>query len=108
MSKANGAETVSEAMADAAAVFTVLAFRLPMLALAPTPARRREAERMVTEKAEAAMRGAVAAQAYWWRAAMTPWAAPADLWGGAYDAFAAPGRRTLRANARRLARRRTI
>ena len=97
-----------DAARDAMDVWSVLAFRLPMLALDPTPARRREAERMVAEKAEAAFEGALAWQGYWMRAAMTPWTLGADAAQEAARAWAAPGRATLRANARRLSRRRTI
>lgn len=102
MSKTN------EAARDAADIWAVLAFRLPMLALSPTPARRREAERMVAEKAEAAFEGTLAWQAYWMRAAMAPWTLTTDAFEEAADVFAAPGRKTLRANAARLKRRRTM
>ena len=97
-----------DAARDAMDVWSVLAFRLPMLALDPTPARQREAERMVAEKAEAAFEGMLAWQGYWMRAAMTPWTIGADAAQEATRAWAAPGRRTLRANARRLSRRKTI
>ena len=98
----DAADQVRDAL-DAAAV---LAFRLPMLAMTPTPARQREAQRMVAEKAEALMRGTIAWQTYW----MTAWTRPpgTDHLAAATDAFTAPGRKTLRANARRLSRRKRL
>ena len=99
---------LQEAARDAMDVWQVLAFRLPMLAMSQTPARRREAERMVAEKAEAAFEGALAWQAYWARAAMAPWTLGTDAFEEAARAYAAPGRKTLRANAKRLGRRRSL
>ena len=96
------------AVQDAMDAWQVLAFRLPMLAMTQTPARRREAERMVAEKAEAAFEGALAWQAYWARAAMAPWSISIDAFEEAAEAWAAPGRKTLRANARRLSRRKSL
>ena len=99
-----GRET--EAVRDAMDAAAVLAFRLPMLAMSPTPARQREARRMVEEKTEALVDGTMAWQRYW----MTAWMRPVgtDHVAGAADAFAAPGRKTLRANAKRLSRRRSL
>ena len=98
-------QRTTEAMRDGMDAMTVLAFRLPMLMMTPSAARRRESERMVEEKVKAAWDGAVAWQSYW----MTAWLRPFDDHVAAStDAWAAPGRRTLRANARRLGRRRTL
>ena len=99
---------LQDAARDAMDVWQVLAFRLPMLAMSQTPARRREAERMVAEKAEAAFEGALAWQGYWMRAMLTPWTIDADAAQEATRAWAAPGRKTLRANARRLSARRGL
>ena len=95
-----------DAVRDAMDAAAVLAFRLPMLAMTPTPARQREAQRMVEEKAEALMEGTLAWQRYW----MTAWTRPpgTDHAAEAAAAFTGPGRKTLRANARRLARRKTL
>lgn len=96
----------TEAMRDAMDAAAVLAFRLPMLAMTPTPARQREARRMVEEKAAAVLDGTLAWQRYW----MTAWTRPVgtDHVGEAAAAFTGPGRETLRANARRLAKRKTL
>lgn len=93
----------TEAIRDAMDAAAVLAFRLPMLAMTPTPARRKETERMVAEKAEAIVEGTLAWQRYW----MTAWTRPpgTDHASEAAEAFTAPGRRMLRANARRLSKR---
>lgn len=97
-------ESLPDAAADLADMMAVLAVRLPMMAMTPTPSNLREMERMVSEKAVAAVEGAVALQLYWARTAASMWAGPpnTDLVSGAIEAFSAPGRRTLRANARRL------
>ena len=99
-------KATNDAVRDAMDAAAVLAFRLPMLAMSPTPARQREAQRMVAEKAEALAEGTLAWQRYW----MTAWTRPVgtDHMAGAADAFAAPGRKTLRANARRLGKRKTL
>jgi hypothetical protein len=92
---------------DFEAVTEVLSARLPMLALTmadPTPARRLEAERMVLEKADAAVDGFISLQKYCFDAVFNAWSTPAgtDLVQGAFDAWMAPGRKTLRDNAERL------
>ena len=99
-------KALHEAVRDGMDAAAVLAFRLPMLAMTPTPARQREAQRMVAEKTEALIEGTLAWQTYW----MTAWTRPpgTDHVTAAADAFAAPGRKTLRANARRLSRRKTL
>jgi hypothetical protein len=97
---------------------SVLAYRFPLLwkmAADPTPARRREARRMVTEKAAAAFEGALAmqrelltqARSLWllaWHGAVTP-TRLARAGASIADAGAAPALRRLHANARRLRRR---
>ncbi|ADM08518.1 hypothetical protein PB2503_02197 [Parvularcula bermudensis HTCC2503] len=87
----------------------VVAARLPILASDmqnPTPASREETQRMVTEKAEAALAGAQAVNDYWMTLLMTPWKMPFDAspLEDSFEAFVAPGRETLQANARRLSR----
>ena len=96
----------TDPLRDALDVAAVLAYRLPMLAMSPTPARRRETARMLEEKAEAALDGALAVQRYW----MTAWLRPpgTDYLAEAMDAYAAPGRKTLRANAKRLTARKRL
>jgi hypothetical protein len=89
-----------------------------MMATQPTPVRRREARRMVTEKIEAALEGAVAIQRELLAQAYAVWV---RAWSGGVtrcslaragarlvDSGAAPARRRLRANARRLRRRKRI
>jgi len=97
---------------------SVLAHRWPMLwtmITDPTPARRREARRMVTEKVSAAVEGALAmhrellvqARSLWtlaWQGAMTP-TRLGRAGTSVLDAGAAPALRRLHANARRLRRR---
>lgn len=96
---------------DMAAVATVLSVRLPMLALGamlPSSEGSREARRMVSEKADAAVAGFMAAQTYWAGMPFSLWKKPMDpndLYQGAIDAYMAPGRKTLQANAHRLSRR---
>lgn len=92
---------------DFEAVSEVLSVRLPMLALTlanPTPARRLEAERMVLEKADAAVEGMISLQRYCFAAVLNAWQTPAgtDHVKGAIDAYMAPGRKTLKANAERF------
>lgn len=91
----------------AMATASVLAWRLPMLwamAWHPTPKRRAEALRMVTEKSAAAAEGMAAA---WSEAAL----AGIGMMGKnpmekITEAALKPARRTVRANARRLRRKR--
>jgi hypothetical protein len=95
-------------------VASVVAYRLRMLSLmivSPTPARRREAVRMATEKLQAAGEGALAMQVELLRQARSLWT------GGVtgrrlsragrriLDAGAAPARRRVLANGLRLGRR---
>lgn len=98
---------VTDAFSDFIAVSEVLSARLPMLALTmahPTPARRLEAERMVLEKADAAMDGLFSLHKYCVHAALDSMIArPVDNHlEGAISAYMEPGRKTLRANADRL------
>ena len=100
-------------LSDIAAITEVLAARLPMLALglsSPTAARRLEAERMVLEKTDAAIDGFFSLQKYCFDQAMDAWRMPvdADHFAGAIDAYLAPGRKTLHANARRFRGRKDI
>lgn len=92
---------------DMADIGEVLAARLPMLAMGltnPTLERRLEAERMVLEKADAAVEGMFSFQKYCFSAMMNVWSAPmvSDHVTGAIDAYLEPGRKTLQANAERL------
>lgn len=95
----------------ALAAWTTLAFRIPMLMMpvAHGETGRRESERMVSEKVEALQDGMAAASEAWLRlsfaiAAGEVRTAEAMLhgWGQVMAAFAAPGVRTVKANARRL------
>lgn len=99
----------------------VVGWRLTSLwlgAVQPTALRRRERDRMATEKAAAAWTGILSAQM---ALATAPWAFWLDLAGGVSPNRAASraltavpaasmrsAERTLSANARRLARRKTI
>lgn len=92
---------------DISAVAEVLSVRLPMLAMTlahPTTERRLEAERMILEKADAAVDGFFSFHKYCFNAVMDAWHAPVanDHFQGAIDAYLAPGRETLKANAERL------
>jgi hypothetical protein len=112
---------MTKAVTDAMATATVLGVRLPMLwamTLDPTPARRTEAMRMVSEKSAAFAAGAMAAQqqmmmeamGFWMKAAtggLTPGHA-AGAFTRAMEKGAAPARKSLKANARRLSRRGAI
>ena len=102
--------SASTSLNDAIDVATVLAFRLPMLMMTPNATRQREAERMIAEKMQAAWDGTLAWQAYWMEAGLMMWSNPpsAESFADAYEAWVAPGRRTLRANARRLSARKRI
>ena len=95
-----------DAVRDAMDAAAVLAFRLPMLAMTPTAARQHETRRMVEEKTEALIDGTLAWQRYW----MTAWLRPpgTDHLAEATDAFTKPGRKTLRANAKRLSKRKRL
>lgn len=102
----------ANAQAGLDAVFTIAA-RTPSLLTQgydPTGAKGRESHRMVQEKLAAAASGAFAAQAAWGhfmiKAAFGGMRTPDDVSHGMADileAAAGPARRTVRANARRLA-----
>ena len=100
---------------NAIAAAQVLSFRLPMLwamALSPTPARRAEAMRMIVEKQMAVMEGmnaaALSALATWMKLAggkdVSAQAASLEMTQAALQ----PGQRRVRANARRLKRRKRL
>lgn len=96
-------------MRDAFATASVLSARLPMLMLGgfgSSALDRTEMTRMVSEKMWAAASGAMALQLFWWQAGARAWQAPfaPETMARAYAAWSGPGRRTLRANARRLGR----
>lgn len=103
--------------ADVLATAQVLAWRLPMLGLAataPTPRRTLEMQRMLAEKQVALASGLWAAQTAvatgwfgFWTSGADP-AAAARLVDSAQSAFLAPGRKTLKANARRLGKRKRM
>src|SRR3954464_7571590 len=87
---------------DAFATATVLAWRLPMLwamAFDPTPRRRAEALRMITEKSAAAAEAVVGAQAEMMLSFLKP---SRGATSKILDAVLKPSRRRIRANARRL------
>lgn len=100
---------------NAIAAAQVLSFRLPMLwamAFSPTPERRAEAVRMIAEKQTAVAEGlnaaALSALATWMKlAAGGKVSAPAAA-TRMINAAARPGERRMRANARRLSRRKRI
>lgn len=89
----------------------VLAWRLPMLAAAmvnPTPQRRTEIVRMVTEKQQAVVAGAVDAQMALWRAMMVGSLEPHKVGSDVISAAHAPALKTLKKNARRASRRKSL
>lgn len=102
------AKANAQASADAALTITARTQKL----LAPggrQSAKEREARLMVQEKVDAAIEGAFAAQAAWGafviKAAFGGVRTPDDISAGfaaIAEAAAAPARRTVRANARRL------
>src|SRR4051794_7518983 len=99
----------SDSLRDAFAAATVLTWRLPMLwamALDPTPRRRAEALRMITEKSAAAAEAMVGAQTELMLSFLRPPSTSnADRIA---EAMLKPARRCVRANARRLKTRRSI
>jgi hypothetical protein len=109
---------MKRAQKDAMAAAAVLGARIPMLwamSFDPTPARRTEAARMVNEKTAAFAIGAMRAQqqmfteamGFWLRAArgtLSPFDA-ADATSRVMASGAAPARASMKANARRLAKR---
>ena len=93
----------------------VLAYRLPMLwamTLSPTPARRAEAVKMIVEKQMAVAEGinaaALAALAQWMKVASGQSLPVETVSARIVEAAVRPGRRRVRANARRLGRRKRI
>jgi hypothetical protein len=100
---------------NAIATAQVLSFRLPMLwamTFSPTPARRAEAVRMIVEKQMALAEGmnaaALSALATWMKFAGGQ-RIPAEMAGQEITKAATrPVQRRVRANARRLKRRRRI
>jgi hypothetical protein len=99
----------------ALAAAQVLTFRLPMLwamALSPTPSRRAEAVKMIVEKQIAVAEGinaATLAALVQWMKVLGGQGLPAEIIGSRIiDAAVRPSRRRVRANARRLGRRKRI
>jgi hypothetical protein len=112
---------MAKAVTDAMAAATVLGVRLPMLmamAYDPTPARRAEAGRMISEKTTAFALGAIGAQQQMFTEAMGFWMRAAtgrlpsfEVTGAArrvIESGTAPARASMKANARRLAKRGAI
>jgi hypothetical protein len=102
-------------LATAFAAAQVLAFRLPMLwamSLSPTPARRAEAVRMIVEKQMAMAEGlnaaALAALTEWLKILAGQSLSAETLSARVMAAAAKPGRRRVKANAKRLGRRKRI
>ena len=100
---------------NAIAAAQVLTFRLPMLwamAFSPTPQRRAEAVKMIVEKQMAVAEGinaaALAALAQWMKLASGQSLAVETMSARIVEAAVRPGRRRVRANARRLGRRKRI
>lgn len=100
---------------NAIAAVQVLSFRLPMLwamALSPTPGRRVEAIRMIAEKQMAVAEGlnaaALSALVTWMKLASGRSVSAQAATAQAIKAATRPGERRLRANARRLSRRKRI
>jgi hypothetical protein len=93
-------------------VVTLRLQQLAMEAFRPTPAGRREAQRMVSEKPVAFARGAAAGQQALFTAGLKFWSDMAAAFGaltmaaflGSYSAAARPALARVRANARRLTR----
>ena len=100
---------------NAIAAAQVLSFRLPMLwamAWSPTPARRAEAVKMIVEKQMAVAEGlnaaALTALAQWMKIASGQNLPVETVSARIVEATVRPGRRRVRANARRLGRRKRI
>lgn len=100
---------------NALAAAQVLSFRLPMLwamAFSPSPERRAEAVRMITEKQMAVAEGlnaaALSALATWMKLATGGKVSASRATSRLVKAARRPGERRLRANARRLSRRKRI
>jgi hypothetical protein len=102
-------------LATAFAAAQVLAFRLPMLwamTLSPTPARRAEAMKMIVEKQMAVAEGlnaaTLAAFNEWMKAAAGQNVSAEAMSARVMAAAVKPSRRRVKANAKRLARRKRI
>ncbi len=100
---------------NAIAAAQVLSFRLPMLwamAFSPTPERRAEAVRMITEKQMAVAEGlnaaALSALGTWMKLASGQSVSAATAASRMGKAATRPAERRMRANARRLGRRRKV
>ncbi|QIG47962.1 hypothetical protein G5V57_09670 [Nordella sp. HKS 07] len=100
---------------NAIAAAQVLSFRLPMLwamAFSPTPERRAEAVRMIAEKQMAVAEGlnaaALSALATWMKLASGQSVSASTAASRMVKAATRPGERRMRANARRLSRRRKV
>lgn len=100
---------------NAIAAAQVLGFRLPMLwamALSPTPARRAETVKMIAEKQMAVMESvnaaALSALATWMKLAAGQSVSAQTASREILHAAERPAQRRLRANARRLRRRKRI
>jgi hypothetical protein len=100
---------------DAIAAAQVLSFRLPMLwamVFSPTPARQAEAIRMIVEKQMAVMEGmnaaALSALATWMKLAGGQSVSAESAAQGIFQSATRAGRRRVRANARRLGRRKRL
>lgn len=100
---------------NAIAAAQVLSFRLPMLwamAFSPTPERRVEAVRMIAEKQMAMAEGlnaaALSALATWMKLAMGGRVSASSATSRMVKAATRPTGRRVRANARRLSRRKRI
>jgi hypothetical protein len=99
----------ADPIGDAFATATVLAWRLPMLcamALNPTPRRRTEALRMISEKTAAAAEAVIGAQAELVLSLLRP--KQGAVTDKIAEAMLKPARRRLKANARRVRRKRRV
>lgn len=95
------------------AAANTIAARMPLLwtaAFTGSPHALQESQRMITEKAQAALQGAAAAglaASRLWFQALTSMSFPSpQAWARVSDAALAPAQRVCRANARRLSPRR--
>lgn len=100
---------------NALAAARVLSFRLPMLwamAFSPTPARRAEAVKMIVEKQMAVFEGmnaaALSALTTWMKLAAGQGVSAQAAGQEILEAAKRPAQRRVRANARRLKRRRRL
>lgn len=100
---------------NAIAAAQVLSYRLPMLwamAFSPTPARRAEAVKMIVEKqmvvAESMNAAGLSALASWMKLMSGQAVSPDTVGKTMINAAMRPGQRRIRANARRLKRRKRV